>query len=469
MKKTSSAIIKLVLATNKHYASGLYPIILRVQFNGRKDKATGYTIPEIAWDAKKEQVKKNYPNSAQINKAITDFKNLIIERKLQFEINNEPYTAAMLFEEQDRDFRGHNKIFKDIMNDLIVKRELKRNTQHTYKVMFTNLSEFMGCDDFIITSIDDSTMMRFGKWMEKKSMEQGSIRTIFSKVAAIYNFAIDNNLADANKYPFKRFKYNDVYAKSNKKQALTREQIQAIENYFVTNHLIVNQATGEIYYEQGVYAKMLCRWTQEFTIAAMLFSFYAQGLAYCDIAALKLEDVKTEVKKINGEKIKYYIIDTVRMKTKRSVPIVIEATETFEMLFKPFVETATQRENYLFPILQSNDGRYNYKTDKDIAIGLMAAEKQVNDNMRKIIVKINEEIKKHSKKMKKDVDALLPTDVSFYAMRHSFATAYMQQSTANPVHLATMMGRSVNGIFGYVKELSKIDDIIAERNKIFNK
>ena len=58
MKKTSSAIIKLVLATNKHYASGLYPIILRVQFNGRKDKATGYTIPEIAWDAKKEQVKK---------------------------------------------------------------------------------------------------------------------------------------------------------------------------------------------------------------------------------------------------------------------------------------------------------------------------------------------------------------------------------------------------------------------------
>ena len=43
----------------------------------------------------------------------------------------------------------------------------------------------------------------------------------------------------------------------------------------------------------------------------------------------------------------------------------------------------------------------------------------------------------------------------------------MANPNANPVHLATMMGRSVSGIYRYVKSLQSIDDIIGEREKVF--
>ena len=62
---------------------------------------------------------------------------------------------------------------------------------------------------------------------------------------------------------------------------------------------------------------------------------------------------------------------------------------------------------------------------------------------------------------------LISPNITFYSMRHTFATIYMSNPSANPVHLATMMGRSVNGIYRYVKSLQSVDDIIDEREKIF--
>lgn len=467
MKKTSSAIIRLVLRKAKPLANGYLPILLRIQFNGRKEKATGQSVPKEAWDAKTETVKKSFPNSGLINKAITDFKNLVIQRKLDFEINNEPYTAAMLLEESKRENYKDKIIFKNIMNDLIAKRGLSRNTAHTYKVMFKNLTDYMGNDNFIINTIDEASMMRFAKRMENEGKEHGSIRTILSKIAAVYNYAIENELADANKYPFKRFKYNDIYPKSNRKQALQKEQVQAFENYFVNNYLITNITSEDIAYKTGVYNKMLHRWTEEFAISVFLFSYYAQGLAFCDIATLKIDQITTTTRIQDDKNINYYIINTYRNKTKRPVQIVIKETTFFEVLFRPYYDTAHLRDNYIFPIFQSNEAEYNYQTDKDFALALLTAERQVNNNIKKIVNKVNIAITEHAKKMQKSVDDLLPTDITFYAMRHSFATAYMSNSNANPIKLATMMGRSPNGIFAYVRELNKVDDIINERKKVF--
>ena len=51
-------------------------------------------------------------------------------------------------------------------------------------------------------------------------------------------------------------------------------------------------------------------------------------------------------------------------------------------------------------------------------------------------------------------------------MRHSFATSFIQKG-GNPVNLATMMGRSPNGIFDYVKELTKFEDILKEKRNMY--
>lgn len=52
--KVSIAVIKLVLRTNKVLADGTHPIMLRVSFNGMKERATGYSCSVRFWDKKNE-------------------------------------------------------------------------------------------------------------------------------------------------------------------------------------------------------------------------------------------------------------------------------------------------------------------------------------------------------------------------------------------------------------------------------
>jgi len=160
--KTDSAIVKLTLRTNKILSNGLHPIMLCVQFNGRKEKSTGYSCSKECWDKQNQLVTKKFPNYALINKSIIDLKNKVIEKKLQFEIHGEAYTAEMLLDENVKtDFRGNNKIFKDIMDNLIRERQLKPNTIKNYNLLYNHLVNFMGSDKFIINQLTLETVKKF--------------------------------------------------------------------------------------------------------------------------------------------------------------------------------------------------------------------------------------------------------------------------------------------------------------------
>ena len=65
--KVSIAVIKLILRTNKVLADGTHPIMLRVSFNGMKERATGYSCDIRHWDKRNECVKKGYPNFVLVN------------------------------------------------------------------------------------------------------------------------------------------------------------------------------------------------------------------------------------------------------------------------------------------------------------------------------------------------------------------------------------------------------------------
>ena len=55
--KVSSAVIKLVLRKNKTLADGTHPIMLRVSYNGMKEKSTHCSCLEKEWDAKNMQLR----------------------------------------------------------------------------------------------------------------------------------------------------------------------------------------------------------------------------------------------------------------------------------------------------------------------------------------------------------------------------------------------------------------------------
>lgn len=467
--KTDSAIVKLTLRTNKTLSSGLHPIMLCVQFNGRKEKSTGYACSKECWDKQKQLVTKKFPNYALINKSINDLKNKVIERKLQYEIHNEPYTAEMLLDDSIKtDFRGDNKIVRGIIDNLIQERQLAPNTIKNYNLLFNHLVNFLGTDKFIINQLNLETIKKFAKHLENKIEEKGSIRTILSKLAALLNYAIEKDIIKPDAYPFKQFNYSRIYPKSSFKRALTKQNLIAIESYFVNNMLDIDLISNTASYKQGIQTKLQQRWTLEFALAIYLLAYKMQGLAFTDMANLKLEDITIEEHEVDGEKKKYYVIHTEREKTGHPVPIVLEINDINFLLFDIYFQTANLRENYIFPILKSNDGKYCYNTKEEIDMGLQTAESLVNKNLRKIAKLVNEDIIKFCKKTKQEVPVLIREDITFYSVRHTFATHYASSDNCNPVMLAKMMGRSLTNIQTYISDLTETQDIIKERKKMFD-
>ena len=57
MAKVSRATIHLCQITSRSKSDGTYPIVLRVQYNGRAEKYTSVSVPISAWDSKNECVK----------------------------------------------------------------------------------------------------------------------------------------------------------------------------------------------------------------------------------------------------------------------------------------------------------------------------------------------------------------------------------------------------------------------------
>ena len=309
----------------------------------------------------------------------------------------------------------------------------------------------------ILSEIDEKFVRGLCKWLKLNvittTKAEGTINVVCSKIASIWNYAISHNLISADLYCFKKWKYNVEYRSTEIKKALNRDAVFAIESKF-TQLTIVDPFDGLLAYKAEAYSKLQLRYTKEFANAIYLIGYRLQGLAFCDLADIKIDDITTET----HNDTEYYVIHNVRRdKTNVPVPVVLKKDMIGLSLMDCFIKTAHLRDGYLFPILQNNLHSYTYDTPQKKANALQTSEKLVNDNLKKIATEINQEIGKE----------IIPPDITFYSMRHTFATIYMANPNANPVHLATMMGRSVSGIYRYVKSLQSIDDIIGEREKVF--
>ena len=99
--KVSIAVIKLVLRTNKVLADGSHPIMLRVSFNGMKERSTGYSCTPRYWDKKSECVKKGYPNFVMVNSELKKQKDEAIKRRDAYIASNEVYTPQMVLAKEE--------------------------------------------------------------------------------------------------------------------------------------------------------------------------------------------------------------------------------------------------------------------------------------------------------------------------------------------------------------------------------
>lgn len=419
--RTSTARISLTLWKSKTLANGENPIMLAVRFNGQALLSSHFSCKEKHWDETNECLKRSYPNSSGINKILADMKSQAIAAKLRYETDGIPYTAKMIIESmKPKELSAKALMFADIMESLIADRKLKWATANCYRDVYKQLCQFIGKTDFVITEITDDTIIDYAQYLINKGVKQNSIIAYFSKISSVIKYANDNDISDWN--PKKGLAWvRKNFKKQIHHKAISEKELSKLRCYF----------------DYDLDKKdMLKRTSKSFALAFYFCSYGLFGLAPVDLIKLKLENVEETV--INNQDC--YKIKTKRSKTSQPLNIIVPKFTFYGELFKKFYDTASTRDNYIFPILQNENKSYDYSDEATLGRMIKKSETVINYYLKEICKEIG----------------IQP--ITCYSARHSFASHQIKQGT-NINLVANALGRSVAGIGCYIANLTKDEEL----------
>jgi len=442
--KTTTATIRFVLITSRTNKKGECPIVLRVQWNGRKEKYTGFSVPKLKWDAKNECVKpcKSLPY-ALINETLIKTKSKLLKKKALYESKGMPYTAADLLSENEP--VAFDKRFSALLRRMIDSKKLSTNTIWSYNASLKRVETYFG-EGVDVCSFNDANLTGFCKWMKSQGYSDSTVNTNMACIKSVVAFASASGV-DVGK-PFANFKYWEKYRIGEKKICLSKQDMDDLLSYFLNQSVGADAFEGKWWYTDEAYNALMNRNSELFALCCFLLSYQLQGLAFADLVRIRAENIS--VVEIKG--VRYYCVHGIKRK-KTNVPvkdIYVEITDEVNPLFHIYYTTMEKRDGYFLPVLQNNGMRYHYGND----------EKKITEATGSCSVVVNRNLKQIFKKL--DIDG----QATFYSARHSWATHFILNG-GNPVLLAELMGRSVNGIFRYVSGLTSVEQTIQERKRVF--
>ena len=441
MVKLSTASVRLVQKKNRMNKVGEYPIYICVCFHSRKEKATGVSCLERHWDSRREVIKAACPNSAVLNKMLSDIKGRVIDRKNDFEYNGRVYTPSMLLEDVQLDFNGKSNIYIDVMNRLISDRRLQSSTVNRYKYAYGKLCEYIGRKDFIIDELNVGFIKDFTKWLD---VSDCTTRDICACIASVWNFGIDKKLVDASEYPFNEFKFTQKFKDGQRDYCIDLINIKKLKEYWLD---MVIERHGNLWsYKDGALDRLHKRSSKEFGIAWFLACFYFNGSAPTDIARLRVSDCDRIM--IDGED--YWKVEFKRKKTGTVVNVRLKRDMFSIILLEHFLGFST--DGYVYPIIGNAEGDAIQRRVKKY--GEMAIKA-----VREAFKAINEETIRSNVSNGLEEPLVDVEKVVLYTARHSFASAYLNSEGATVRGAASLLSRSANTISTYIHALQNDKEI----------
>lgn len=249
---------------------------------------------------------------------------------------------------------------KTMILDFIRKEILKLNNENklgsanNYKRLLNSLSTFLGDTDIAISKITSSQINAYNNWLMQRGITRNSASFYMRILRAVFNKAVSRKLVKQT-FPFKC-----VYTGIDK----TRKKAVDEQIFLSLLSLDLSRSTS----------LALAR-------DIFIFSYSTRGMAFIDIAFLKNVNRKNDT------------ITYSRHKTGQTLSIKLE-TCALRILEK----YASQKSEYLFPILKSPDFKTAYK---EYLNALSYYNKQL-------------------KRFSQLIDC--PTTLSSYTARHSWAT-----------------------------------------------
>lgn len=354
--------VKLMLNKSRRLNNGSYPLVFQVIHERRKKLMyTGYRVKESAFDESEEKVVYNEDSSftatdaVKMNREVKKIRRLICARIRQLERTTDSFTVEdVLAPYIHKNGRQQFYLLRYIDTQIERKKTLKKDgTAAAYKSTRSSLARFLNNSDIRMSAIDLRLIRRYEDFLYNSGVTGNTVSYYLRNLRTLYNQAISDGYHPQGEYPFVKAQTRPA---KTVKRALNRKNLQALANLKLND-------MPELEFSRDLY----------------LFSFYAQGMAFVDIALLRKSDI------CNG------VLTYSRHKSKQLIRIAV----TYQM--QELMDKYGSEGEYVFPII-SNQYSSEYKQYR-LALG------RINRHLKRIAAMVG-------------IEVLLTT----YTARHTWAT-----------------------------------------------
>ncbi len=258
------AIYNVVYNRKKRLLSnGTALVQVEVYLNSKKKYfSTNIYLTPNQWDNKRRRVK-NHPNAIKLNKQITDFTTQLQSIELDRRNQNKPFTLDILSNYIKGRFT--NSFTEFMANEIEDDRTSSNATKVGQRTTLKALKEFKS--SILFEHLTYELLTDFERFLYNKGLHTNTVNKYFRHVRKFVNLAINKDLFDLNRYPFRKFK---AKTETTKREYLTPEELTRLETLKIPNK-----------------KKHLRKIRDMF-----LFSCYT-GLRFSDISALSKDKIKT--------------------------------------------------------------------------------------------------------------------------------------------------------------------------------
>ena len=335
------------------------PLQLRITKDRKKKYISlGITVKVEHWDFEKNVPKRNCPNKEEIQRIILERTRDYQEQILDYKIENKEFTTSSLIQKVNSPvkLKTVQSLF-DIQIQRLTSAD-RLNYALTFKDLRNSLVKFNKHLDIYFSDIDIIWLKKYEIWLRSYDLKENTIGIRFRTFRALYNLAIEENIAKSEYYPFDNYKVSKL-RQNTAKRSITKNDIMTVINY---------QASDK---------------ENQFAVDLFAFSYFMGGINFVDISRLTKNNIQDGY------------LCYVRKKTKRLIKLPLQ-DKAIELINKySYIQNP-----YLFPILSSF-----HKT-----------EQQKANRVHKVIGKVNKRLKDIGKELN------IPIDLTTYVARHSFAT-----------------------------------------------
>jgi len=207
---------------NKLLTNGTALIQVRAYLNGIcKYFTTNIYVTPAQWDNKHSRVK-NELNSIRINRQIAEFVSKMEKTELDRRNSKKPFTLEIL--QECLAGKEIDSFTQFMRKEIEAERTNAPATKVTQTTTLNALCEFR--KNILFDEICFELLSDFERFLLNKGLGTNTVNKYFRHVRKFVNLAIDKDLFDLNRYPFRKFK---AKTEETTREYLSPEDVQAIE------------------------------------------------------------------------------------------------------------------------------------------------------------------------------------------------------------------------------------------------